>query len=542
MAIVKEATEQSTNGKVEGETIEPLAVEPASLLIDRDPPPPRDWVCEGLGIPAARVTSLIGNGGFGKSTVAHQIALAVAMSRPLFGMPVKGGTVFGLFCEDEQAELDRKTRTICDADDTDLGLLESAYLLSRDGHDNVLCVFERDQIVLTDFYWQLDATVAGLKPRLTIIDTAADVFAGDFMSTPHVRQFIKVALGGLCVRHDTAVLLLAHPSASAMASGDGGGFSTAWNNSVRSRLYLRRPKSDDAEAVADRRVMEIRKANYGPTGATVPLLYERGRFVLDPEPIEERTSAAPSTAKADTRQAIAVMTHLRKAASDGAIVGFGTLYKALHGAADKSSGEYEKQRKALSRTLKSLCTEKLLRATQVPKGLSARAGGSIMMRGQLGTFLGTTGDKPCPRAGTGRDKPVRRVVPVPGRELSPGQFRISSHKASSSMTPVPRRSRAKYAPLGRAALTSPRGERAEATNEFVIRDSARLWSSDGHLAEPSNAFLTPRLYPSRIRNALGPSRTITEQVPLTVQVMAACVGKRTAIRGRVTSVERNRRC
>ena len=146
------------------EVIEPLEVEPASLLAERDPPPARDWICEGLGLPAGRVTSLIGNGGFGKSTVAHQIALATALSRPIFGLPVSGGPVFGLFCEDEQTELDRKTRTICTADGTDLGLLDSAYLLSRDGKDNILCAFDHDQIVLTDFYWQLDATFAALRP------------------------------------------------------------------------------------------------------------------------------------------------------------------------------------------------------------------------------------------------------------------------------------------------------------------------------------------------------------------------------------------
>ncbi len=259
-------------------TIEPLAVEPASLLVDRDPPPARDWICEEMGLPAGRVTSLIGNGGFGKSTIAHQIAIATALSRPLFGMPVNGGKVFGIFCEDEQPELERKTRAIAHAEGIDLGMLDGAYLLSRDGKDNILCTFDRDQIMLTEFYWQVDATFASLQPRLGIFDTAADLFAGDFMSTPHVRQFIKVALGGLCQRHGSAILLLAHPSASAMVSGDGGGFSTAWNNSVRSRLYLRRPKSDDTEAVADRRVLEVRKANYGPSGSTVPLLYSQGRF------------------------------------------------------------------------------------------------------------------------------------------------------------------------------------------------------------------------------------------------------------------------
>ncbi len=346
---------------------EPLAVEPASQLVGRAPPPPRDWVCEGLGLPAGRVTSFIGNGGFGKTTVAHQIAIACATNRSIFGMPVSGGPVLSIFCEDEQPELDRKTRIICEAEGIDLGLLDSAYLLSRDGSDNILCSFERDQIVLTDFYWQLDATFARLKPRLGIIDTAADTFAGDFMSTPHVRQFIKVALGGLCHRHGSAILLLAHPSASAMASGDGGGFSTAWNNSVRSRLYLRRPKSDDAEEIADRRVLEIRKANYGPSGGLVPLIYSNGRFILDLSPIEE--GAKPiKAAKIDTRLALSVMGYFKQHAAAGQVVRFGAIFEAMQKAGDIPAGEYQTVRKPLQRVLTSLAEQNLLSPCDVPRG------------------------------------------------------------------------------------------------------------------------------------------------------------------------------
>lgn len=347
--------------------MEPLAVEPLSLLAERDPPPARDWICEGLGLPAGRVTSLLGNGGFGKSTVAHQIALATALNRPVFGMPVNGGTVFGLFCEDEQSELERKTRTICAADEIDLGLLDSAYLLSRDGADNILCTFDHDHIELTDCYGRLDATFASLKPRLGIFDTAADLFAGDFNSTPHVRQFIKVALGGLCQRHGSAILLLAHPSASAMASGDGGGFSTAWNNSVRSRLYLRRPKSDDAEAIADRRVLEVRKANYGPSGGTIPLLYCQGRFVPDPEPIDECAKPV-RVSKADTRLAIGIMDYFKAKAPSGQVVAFGAIFEALQGTGLLANGKYETVRKPLQRSLKDLVGNQLLRLSNVPRG------------------------------------------------------------------------------------------------------------------------------------------------------------------------------
>jgi RecA-family ATPase len=307
--------------------LEPFEIEPASLWAERDPPAPRDWIHEGLAIAAARVSTFMANGGFGKTTIAIQLGVATALSRPLFGKPVAGGPVAGFFCEDEQAELERRVRAVCDAEKIDLASLDQLHVLSRDGADNVLCTFDHDQIVLSDHYWRMDATLAQIKPRLTILDTAADSFAGDFMSTPQVRQFIKVALGGFCVRHGTAVLLVAHPSSSAMASGDGGGFSTAWNNSVRSRLYLRRPKSEDPEAIADRRVLEIKKSNYGPVGGAIPLIYERGRFVLDPEPIEEgKAIRAP---KSNTRLAMAVLTYFRTYAASGEVVAFGALFEAL---------------------------------------------------------------------------------------------------------------------------------------------------------------------------------------------------------------------
>ena len=292
--------EQQERAKQAPAEVKPLDIPAASTWADREPPPLRDWVIEGLSIAAGRVTTFMGNGGFGKTTIAEQIAIAVATSSPVFGMPVRGGPVVGIFCEDEPEELERRGRIICQRDGLSLDSLDQLHILSRDGEDNVLASFDRDRIVLTDFYRQLDATVAFYKPRLTIIDTAADVFAGDFMSTPQVRQFIKVALGGLCVRHDTAVLLLAHPSASGMASGDGGGFSTAWHNSVRSRLFLRHPKSEDAEAKTDRRILETKKSNYGPAGGRVPLIYSAGRFIFDPEPLEEGAVALKAP-KADTR-------------------------------------------------------------------------------------------------------------------------------------------------------------------------------------------------------------------------------------------------
>lgn len=346
---------------------EPLNIEPASAWANRDPPPERDSVIDGLAIYAGRVNLMTGNGGYGKTNIALQMLIACAVNRALYGCEVRGGTALGLYCEDEQPDIERRVRAICAAEDIPLSSLDRLHVQSLDGEDNIICSFVRDQIVLTKRYWQIDATFAQIRPRLAVLDTAADLFAGDFMSTPHVRQFIKVALGGLAARYGTAIILLAHPSASAMASGDGGGFSVAWNNSVRSRLYLRRPKSEDPEAIADRRVLEVKKSNYGPSGATIPLIYDRGRFCLDPNPIDEGGKVVRSQ-KSDTRLAVAVISFFRDKASSGQVISFGTVFESLQRAGDIPAGDYQTVRKPLQRTLKNLAAEGLIKTCDVPRG------------------------------------------------------------------------------------------------------------------------------------------------------------------------------
>ncbi len=347
-------------------TVQPLSIEAASTWATRPAPAPRDWIIEGL-IPAGRLTSLLGNGGLGKTLIAIQLALHVASNRSIFGLKVDGGSVLGIFCEDEEEELERRLRAACAGERVELESLERLYMASRDGLDNLLCTFEREQIQATQFYRELDATIAALRPRLTILDTAADLFGGDFMSTPQVRQFLKVALGGLCRRHETAILLLAHPSASGIASGDGAGFSTAWNNSVRSRLYLRRPKTEDTEAAKDRRILEVRKANYGPDGASIALLYEHGYFVPDPDPCEDGAARARS-AKGNTRLAVATLNLIRERTPSGTILTFGQIFESLQAAGEIERGHYESVRKPLQRTLRQLVEERLLVASDVPRG------------------------------------------------------------------------------------------------------------------------------------------------------------------------------
>jgi hypothetical protein len=348
-----------------GRPAKPLDLSPVAVWAERPEPRPREWIVEGL-IPAAKVTSLFGNGGLGKTLLALQIGLHVSLARRVFGLTTLGGGVLGIFCEDEEDELNRRLRAACAAECLELDAVDRFVAISRDGVDSVLCTYEHDHIRLTSFYAQLDVTIAQCQPWLVILDTAADLFAGDFVSTPHVRQFIKVALGGLCVRHGCAILLLAHPSAAAMSSGDGGGFSTAWSNSVRSRLYLSRPKvgeDEDPSVAKDRRVLEVKKSNYAPDGVQIPLLYERGSFVLDPDPVA--TSSGVHRQRT-TRLALAAVEYVR--AQDPLTVSFRTIFDALQSRGEIPAGEYQERRKPLSRAMRQLVTDGLLTETRYPRG------------------------------------------------------------------------------------------------------------------------------------------------------------------------------
>ena len=100
-----------------------------------------------------------------------------------------------------------------------------------------------------------------------------------------VRQFVGL-LRRMAFKENMSVILLAHPSLTGLASGSGTSGSTAWNNSVRARIYL---DADDKDKNA--RVLKFMKSNYGAKGEPMRLIYRNGLFV--PESVAEvQTRAA----------------------------------------------------------------------------------------------------------------------------------------------------------------------------------------------------------------------------------------------------------
>ena len=136
------------------------------------------------------------------------------------------------------------------------------------------------KLMQTALFDELEARAADEGPALVTLDTAADTFPANENDRALVRQFIGI-LRGLALRQKCAVLLLSHPSLTGLNSGSGTSGSTAWNNSVRSRLYLERVIQEGYEPDTKARRLTVKKANYGATGGEIGMTWHEGVFVAD---------------------------------------------------------------------------------------------------------------------------------------------------------------------------------------------------------------------------------------------------------------------
>jgi RecA-family ATPase len=246
------------------------------------PVPERQWLVPGL-IPARDVTDLAGDGGLGKSMIALQLCAAVVTATDWLGHIPTPGPALYISCEDEIDEIHRRLAVIVKSRGFELADLTDLHIVDLTDADRteLAAPDSKQRLALTDLFDKIAALVASLRPRVVVIDTRADVFGGDEVNRTQVRYFVR-ALRRLCFRHDTAVLLLSHPSVAGMATGTGQSGSTAWGNSVRSRLYLERPKADDGtEPDSNLRILTTKKANYGPADTSITLRWDAGVFKPD---------------------------------------------------------------------------------------------------------------------------------------------------------------------------------------------------------------------------------------------------------------------
>ena len=244
---------------------------------------PREWLVEGF-IPNGTVTLLGGDGGSGKSLLAMMLAIATASTKDvrwLGRLPVQGTAIY-CGAEDDIDEMHRRMADITDANFIQFTDLERLHVCSLAGQDALLAVENPKTKVLaaTPLFAEIRDKIEAERPSLVVFDTLADLFGANENDRALARQFVGM-LRGLAIQFNCAVVLLAHPSLSGMTSGSGTSGSTAWNNSVRSRLYVERIFQDGYEADHNARKLSVKKANYGTTGDEILMQWKDGVFEAD---------------------------------------------------------------------------------------------------------------------------------------------------------------------------------------------------------------------------------------------------------------------
>ncbi|MGE6660962.1 AAA family ATPase [Pseudomonas sp. NPDC077408] len=216
-----------------------------SDLMDAEIPPVR-FIFEPL-LPRAEVTLFAADGGTGKSVLGLTLAAHVACGREWAGLKTEPGRVLFLSLEDpanlcrlrlrgvmHAYGLDgRVTRNVLIGDGTDG---TGALLTNRDG-----------KLYPTSVLAALQGKARAEPFDLIVIDNASNAFSGNENDRQEVVAFIG-ELRRLARGCDAALLMLAHVDKASVRTGATGSRysgSTAWHNSVRSRLAM----SADAEGV-----------------------------------------------------------------------------------------------------------------------------------------------------------------------------------------------------------------------------------------------------------------------------------------------------
>jgi archaellum biogenesis ATPase FlaH len=215
-------------------------------------------------IPENEVALLGGHGGGGKSMVALSLGIHVALGLSFGGLTTKQTNVAFYSAEDSGRVLRHRFRKICREHLIDPKQLDGKlHLLDVSDIDPTLhrgSSFSNSKTETTSLSY-LSQYVKKYNIGFCIIDNASDTFDDEEIKRKPVRDFMR-SIRTRIARPNRAVLLLAHINKANARGGrladteDYSG-STAWHNSVRSRLSL---SSDKASGLM---TITHQKANLG---------------------------------------------------------------------------------------------------------------------------------------------------------------------------------------------------------------------------------------------------------------------------------------
>lgn len=208
-----------------------------------NPPLPPHFIVESL-LPVKVVTLLSAHGGAGKSMLALQMAVCVAMGFPFMNKKTIPSRVLFFSGEDSTSVVRHRLACICRVQKIDPTVLADRLLVIDSIENPGLYVTQnRDNISIDGYKKLLERSIA-YSAGLIIIDNASDTFDANENERARVREFIRF-LTQLAKLLNAAVLLLAYmdkDSVKYKSSSENYSGSTAWHNSVRSRLFLNMDK------------------------------------------------------------------------------------------------------------------------------------------------------------------------------------------------------------------------------------------------------------------------------------------------------------
>lgn len=224
------------------------------------PSPAPSFVWDGY-LPRGVVSMFAAHGGTGKSTIALMLCVATSLNRPLFGVDtVQCNTLF-VSLEDSASLVRHRLANICDKWDINPASLDGKLTIV-DGTEapELFTADQRAAGVKTRTYFEMNQLVKSGGVGLVVVDNASDAYGGDEIQRRQVRAFIR-SLMEVAKPVNCALLLLAHVDKTISRSnkpenGEGYSGSTAWHNSVRSRLFMKRDESGNLN-------IEHQKSNLG---------------------------------------------------------------------------------------------------------------------------------------------------------------------------------------------------------------------------------------------------------------------------------------
>jgi RecA-family ATPase len=247
---------------------------------DSEPAPKREWALQDR-IPLRQVSLFSGEGSIGKSVALLQLSSAHVLAKDWLGTMPEPGPALYLGAEDEADEVRRRIMDIAAYYGARISeLVGHLHLLDFAGQDAILGRADRNGLVqATKLFEQLKEAACDIRPKLISLDTSADIFAGNESDRAQVRQFIG-QLRGMAIAANSAIIVASHPSLTGISSGSGLSGSTAWHNSVRSRMYFKPATTDTGEEPdPELRELQFLKNNYGPKAQKILVRWKDGVLV-----------------------------------------------------------------------------------------------------------------------------------------------------------------------------------------------------------------------------------------------------------------------